>query len=103
METTMPPGYFMAQNTVTDQEKLDEYLAQAGTTMPSEGVRLLVEDEAPKTMEGDPPHQRLVIAEFDSEERFRTWCDSPGYTAARQLRLVGSEGFALLAAGFEPG
>ena len=54
-------------------------------------------------MEGDPPHQRLVIAEFDSEEPFQTWCDTPGYTAARQLPLDGSEGFALLAAGFEPG
>ena len=93
----------MVQNTITDREKLDEYLAQVGATMPGEGVCLLVADDAPKTMEGDAPHQRLVIAEFDSEERFQTWYDSPGYTAARQLRLDGFEGFALLAAGFEPG
>lgn len=99
----MSPAYFVVHSTTTDQEKLDAYLEQAVATMPSEGLRLPVADEAPKTMEGDAPHQCLVIAEFDSEERFQAWYDSPGYTAARQLRLDGSDGFALLAAGFEAG
>ena len=95
--------HFVIHSTITDQEKLDAYLAQAFPTLPSEGFRVLAIDDAPQTIEGEAPGKRLVIVEADSEERFQAWYNSPKYQAIRQLRLDGSEGFALLAAGFEPG
>lgn len=99
----MPPVYFMVHSTITDQEKLDAYMAQVFGTLPSEGFRALTIDDAPQTIEGEAPGKRLVILEVDSEERFRAWYDSPEYAAVRQLRLDGTEGFALLAAGLEQG
>ncbi len=99
----MPPVYFVVHSTITDQEKLDAYMAQVFDTVPSEGFRPLTIDDAPQTIEGEAPGKRLVIVEVDSEEQFRAWYDSPEYTAIRQLRHDGTEGFALLAAGFEPG
>lgn len=99
----MPPVHLVIHGTITDQEKLDAYLAQAFPTLPSEGFRVLAIDDAPQTIEGEAPGKRLVIVEADSEERFQAWYNSPEYQTVRQLRLDGSEGFALLAAGFEPG
>ncbi len=98
----MPPVYFMVHSTITDQAKLDAYMAQVFATVPSEGFRVVAIDDAPQTIEGEAPGKRLVIVELDSEERFRAWYDSPEYAPVRQLRLDGTEGFALLAAGLEP-
>ncbi len=97
------PVYVMFHNTVTDPEKMKAYLDQVMSTAPSEGMRLLAMDDAPETVEGDAPHQRLVLVEFDSKERFRAWYDSPEYTAVRQLRLDGTEGFTLVAEGAAQG
>ena len=99
----MPPVYFVVHSTITDQEKLDAYMVQVFATVPGEGFRVLAIDDAPHTIEGEAPGKRLVIVEVDSEEQFQAWYNSPEYQAIRQLRLDGAEGFALLAAGFEPG
>ncbi len=82
---------------------MQAYLDQVFSTVPSEGVRLLAMDDNPETLEGEAPHQRLVLVEFDSRERFQAWYDSPAYKAVRQLRLDGSEGFALVAEGAPQG
>ncbi len=53
--------YVMFHNTVTDREKMQAYLDQVFSTVPSEGVRLLAMDDNPETLEGEAPHQRLVL------------------------------------------
>ena len=73
------------------------------STLPAEGVRVLAAEQAPETLEGTAPHQLLVLAEFDSKERLQTWYESPAYQAVLQLRLDGTEGFALIAEGVPQG
>ena len=97
------PVYLVIHSTITDPEKMKAYREQARGTIPPEGVRLIAMDDALETLEGEAPHQRLVIIEFDSKERLKDWYDSPEYKAARQFRIDGTEGFAVVAEGARQG
>jgi len=94
--------YLVAQGKITDPEKLNQYAQQAGPTVIAAGAKILVADEAPKVIEGETQLPRTVILEFESEDAFRAWYESPEYQAALPLRLESTEGYVVLAQGFEP-
>jgi uncharacterized protein (DUF1330 family) len=50
------------------------------------GGRYLVRGGRNETLEGDWHAQRLVILEFESREKVKTWLNSPEYAPARALR-----------------
>ena len=93
------PVYIVANHVVNDPQLLEEYLQTAGSTMGTVPVKVLAADLASKPVEGTPRGARTVILEFESEEDFRTWYDSPGYQAAVGKRLAATDGFSVLVQG----
>ena len=93
------PVYAIAQGKIEDREKFDQYVAQATPTLIEHQAKLLALDESPLIVEGEVAYPRTVVIEFESEQAFRRWYDSPGYTAARTLRQDAAQGTFILAKG----
>ena len=62
-------------------------------------IRLLAVDSESTTIEGERAGSRTVILEFDSEDDFRRWYDSPDYQAIIGKRHASPSGFAILVKG----
>ncbi len=91
--------YFVVQEEVHDQDKLDEYGKAAGSTMGNIRGRALAVDNDVQTIEGEWHGTRTVILEFDDEDAFREWYDSPGYQAALPIRLAATDSRGALVKG----
>ena len=91
--------FFVVQESVHDEEGLEAYSAAAGPTMAGVRGRPLVVDNAVTPVEGDWHGSRLVILEFEDEDAFREWYDSPEYQAALPLRLAATDSRGALARG----
>ncbi len=90
---------FIAISTVTDREKLNQYLAGAPASLAGRPIEILAFTEAGETVEGAPPGSRVVVLRFPDKEAAMEWYHSPEYQAVVQFRLDGTEGFALLCDG----
>ena len=91
--------YFVVQEEVHDQAQLDEYGAAAGPTMANVRGRALAVDNDVQAVEGQWHGTRTVILEFDDEDAFREWYDSPEYQAALPLRLEATDSRGALVKG----
>ena len=79
------PVYFIAQVQINDPAGYQAY-QEAAAKAPFEGVKVLAMDDKPDVVEGTWAGPKTVILEFESEEKFRKWYDSPGYQAAAAIR-----------------
>ena len=91
--------YLVVHSTIDDPELLDEYVEAAGPTLGIVPVKVLAVDTETKPVEGTPPGPRTVILEFDSENDFRTWYESPAYRAIIGKRHAATTGFGVLVQG----
>ena len=91
--------YLVVNSTIDDPDLLDEYVQDAGATLGVVPIKLLAVDPQCKTIEGEPPGPRTVILEFESEEDFRKWYDSPEYQAIVGKRHAATTGFGVLVKG----
>ena len=92
-------AYAILQGRITDPEQFNQYIEKAGPTLGNHSVKLLAMDEAPTVVEGPVNYLRTVILEFDSEDHFKRWYESPEYRDAHNLRLAASEGTFVLVHG----
>jgi uncharacterized protein (DUF1330 family) len=90
--------YFVVQEQVDDPAGLEKYMKAARASSLGRGRALVVDDDV-CSIEGDWHGSRLVILEFDDEEAFRDWYDSPEYQAALPLRLASTDSRGALAKG----
>jgi uncharacterized protein (DUF1330 family) len=95
------PTYFVANATVTDPEGLESYLAAVPATFTGHDFEILVATNDAEALEGEPKGRRVVVLKFQDESSFRAWYDSPAYRDVIGLRLESTDGFAVLADGFE--
>ncbi len=93
--------YVIAQGNIVDQQKIDEYGAQAGPMAMAAGGKLLAFDEKAEVVEGDPPGTRTVLIEFEDRDSFRSWYDSDDYQKVIGLRLEAAPGTMIVADSFE--
>jgi uncharacterized protein (DUF1330 family) len=91
--------YLVVNSTIDDPELLNEYVQAAGATLGIVPVKVLAADAECKTIEGEPPGPRTVILEFESEDDFHTWYESPEYQAIIGMRHAATTGFGVLAKG----
>jgi uncharacterized protein (DUF1330 family) len=91
--------YLVVNSTIDNPELLDEYVRDAGATLGIVPVKVLAVDTETKAIEGQAAGPRTVILEFESEDDFRTWYDSPQYRAIIDKRLSSTTGFGLLVRG----
>jgi uncharacterized protein (DUF1330 family) len=90
---------FIAISKVTDRDKLNQYLAGAPASLAGRQVEVLAFTEAGETVEGEAPGGRVVLLRFPDKQAAMDWYNSPEYQSVVQLRLDGTEGFAVLCDG----
>ncbi|KWB20490.1 hypothetical protein WL32_17700 [Burkholderia cepacia] len=84
------PAYFVFTREATrDQQELDRYLNQAGSTLVGHPAKVLVAYGAQETIEGEGP-EGIVIVEFPSKEAALAWYESPAYREVIQHRFRGA-------------
>ena len=93
--------YFIVQGTILDEDGLAEYGKLAGPTLAGVNVKALAVDNDVETIEGEWHGSRVVLLEFDNEESFRGWYNSPGYQEAVKLRFAATDSRAALVKGLE--
>ena len=92
-------AYFVVEVKVTDPELYAQYRKLVPPTLDRYGGRFLVRGGATQTIEGDWQPSRFVILEFEDEEHFKRWYNSPEYTEVRNIRFKASTAQAILAQG----
>ena len=79
-------AYVLADVTINDPSRYEEYKALAGAALKAYGGRFLVRGGPTETLEGSWVPNRLVVIEFDSLERAKEWYASGEYRPALELR-----------------
>jgi uncharacterized protein (DUF1330 family) len=80
------PAYVIYQAEVLDPDRYEEYKAKAGPSIAAAGGRYLVRGGETKSLEGDAPAGRTVVAEFPTMAAALEWYSGEEYTEARKLR-----------------
>ncbi|MFT4570488.1 MAG: hypothetical protein ACI8TX_001747 [Hyphomicrobiaceae bacterium] len=63
--------------------------------------RLLVNDEAPRLLEGEWDKDKVVLISFPDKDSFTAWATSPAYMEIVRDRHAGGNATILLAQGFD--
>lgn len=80
-------AYVVVEVDIRDAEAFAAYRRLGLPTIAEYGGRVLARSDDAVPLEGQWRPRRIVIVEFPSVEAARSWHASPGYQAARQLRL----------------
>ena len=92
-------AYVIAEVTITDPDLFAEYRQLVPATIEKYGGRFLVRGGAVETKEGGWSPARVVVVEFPSMERARSWYHSPEYAPALALRLQSASAKLILVEG----
>jgi len=85
-------AYVIARVKVTDWDKYDEYLEVTPGTIAQYGGRFIARGGEMATLEGPEETRRLVILEFPSLAKAKTWYNSKEYQNAKKLRAGAAKG-----------
>ncbi len=91
--------YCLAQISIHDREAYDRYRAGFGAVWARFGGTMLAADETPTVLEGDWPHQKVILMSFPDDASLRAWMDSDGYQEISKDRHAGTTGVALMVRG----
>ena len=78
-------AYALIDVEITDQSVFAEFRDRAPAVVEAHGGRFLVRGGATEVVQGDWTPHRVVILEFDSVERVKSWWNSPDHTELRAL------------------
>ena len=93
--------YAIAQLTITDSAAYQRYLDEFFDVFSRFEGTLLAADSAPEVVEGDWPHQKVVLMAFPDREGFDAWATSAEYQRISQDRLAGTRSTVLVARGID--
>jgi len=79
-------AYLIADITVTDQERYEDYKKLAPPAIAAYGGKYVARGGKSEKLEGSWDPNRIVILEFESTEKAKQFIDSPEYKEARELR-----------------
>lgn len=83
-------AYVIVDVVVTDAVKYDDYKKLTpGSLIPFEG-RFMVRGGSAETLEGSWQPGRIVVIEFPSMDKAKSWWSSEGYAPAKALRQSAS-------------
>ena len=71
---------------VTDPVRYEDYKKLASASITAHGGRYLVRGGKFEVLDGNWTPRRLVVLEFDSVEKAKTWRASPEYAQAKKVR-----------------
>ena len=78
-------GYALIDVEITDHAAFAEFRDRAPAVVEAHGGRFLVRGGATDVVEGDWTPHRVVLLEFDSVERAKSWWSSPDHTELRAV------------------
>ena len=82
-----PPGYLIADVTVTDEEGYKEYVQKFPGTLTAFGGKFMVRaGQTASVPGGGEPPKRPVVIVFESLEKAKAWSDSEAVKAIRPIR-----------------
>jgi uncharacterized protein (DUF1330 family) len=93
------PAYVVAQITITDRTRYEEYQAGFPEVFAKYRGELLAVDESPRVVEGEWPCTRTVLIKFPDADEAERWYSSPEYQAIAKHRHAGGRTNAVLVAG----
>ena len=79
-------AYLIVEIEITDPTEYAEYIRLVPPTIAAFGGRYLARGGHAELLEGEDPPGRMVVLEFPSAERARSWLESPEYRPARDIR-----------------
>lgn len=95
------PGYIIAHYKITDAEAIGRYVEAVMPILAAHDAQPLVVDGDSQVMEGDAPHQSVVV-KFPSVEAAKAFYNSDEYQAIRHLRTGHStDGSLVIVEGLE--
>ena len=83
-------AYIIVDVNITDPERYDKYKKLTPGTLDAYGGRFLVRGGETETLEGTWQPGRVVVLEFPSLEKAKSWWESDEYAAAKALRQSAS-------------
>jgi len=92
-------AYVIAEVNVTDPQLYQQYAKGVPATISAYGGKYLVRGGATDIKEGDWMPKRVVVLEFPSMERARSWYESPEYKPLLALRLRAASAKLILVEG----
>jgi uncharacterized protein (DUF1330 family) len=79
-------AYVLADISVTDPARYEDYKTLAASSAEQYGGRYVVRGGNVEVLEGNWPTGRFVMLEFNDAAAARRWYNSPEYTAAIAIR-----------------
>ncbi len=73
--------YVLAQLSIHDPERYGRYVRAFADTLAPFAGRLLVADPRPQVLEGEWPHEKVVLIEFADQVEADRWAHSDAYAA----------------------
>jgi uncharacterized protein (DUF1330 family) len=92
-------AYIIANVSVQDPDRYEEYKRLVPPTIAAFGGRFLVRGGAVERLEGDRDPGRVVILEFPSVERAKAWWSSAEYGPVKDLRQASARAELILVDG----
>jgi uncharacterized protein (DUF1330 family) len=96
------PAYVVVEITVTDPAAYERYKQLAEASVAAYGGRYLVRGGRVELLEGSRVPPRLVVLEFPSVDRARSWWASPEYAEAKPVRAASATTEMILVDGYTP-
>jgi uncharacterized protein (DUF1330 family) len=93
--------YIIAQLKFTERERYDRYQQRFLGVFRNFRGKLLVADEHPVVLEGEWPHDKVVIMEFPDAEAAREFQESPEYREIALDRKAGADAVVLTVRGLK--
>jgi uncharacterized protein (DUF1330 family) len=84
-------AYVVSEVQIVDEDAAAHYRRWAAESIATYGGRYLARGADPVVVEGAPTNRRIVIVEFPSMDRIRSWYSSPEYARALQFRHAALE------------
>jgi len=78
-------AFIIVDMTPTNQDKLKEYAALAGTTFAAFGGKIVAKGPV-EVLHGDAPFKAKAVIEFPDSENAISWYNSPEYQALIETR-----------------
>jgi uncharacterized protein (DUF1330 family) len=93
------PVYVIAQLKFTKEDLYRRYQGRFFDVFKQFNGKLLVADEKPATLEGNWPHDKIVVMEFPDQAEAERFISSPAYQEISKDRIAGAETVSLLVRG----
>jgi uncharacterized protein (DUF1330 family) len=93
------PVYAIAQLSIHERERYQQYVAGFMPILIEYGGRLLAADESPEVLEGKWDRHKIIVLAFPDRDSWQRWAMSEEYQEIAKDRIASTDGPILLVHG----